>query len=292
MHPYPTFEDNPQISNQFLTLEEIPKSPIGVFDSGVGGLTVLRQVYQQLPNESVIYFGDTAHLPYGIRSQKEILGYVREILNWMEQQGVKMVIMACNTSSALTLETVRLEYKFPILGMISPATKFAVNVGKRIGVIATPATAKSNAYRQAIMELKPNVQVWQVSCPEFVPLIEQNRLHDPYTLAVAKSYLEPLLAQEIDTLIYGCTHYPLLEPIIKTLIPNHIHLVDPAVHVVRVCQRELEILNIKNHLLPMPTRFVVSGSPQHFSQSGTPWLGYTPLVEQVQFCPTVPYSLR
>jgi glutamate racemase len=264
-----------------LAGKEPQRSPIGVFDSGVGGLTVLRQIYKQLPNESIIYFGDTAHLPYGIRSQTEILQYVREILNWMEQQGVKMVVMACNTSSALTLESVRQEFSFPILGVVLPGAKAAVQLGKRIGVIATPATAKSNAYRQAIMEIQPDVQVWQVSCPEFVPLIEQNRIHDPYTIEVARSYLEPLIKQEIDTLVYGCTHYPHLAPILRSLLPAHVRLVDPAVHVVAACAQELDLLGIRNNYLPMPTRFFVSGCPQQFAQSGLHWLGYTPLVEQV-----------
>ncbi|WP_413171784.1 glutamate racemase [Anabaena azotica] len=254
---------------------------IGVFDSGVGGLTVLRQIYKQLPNESIIYFGDTAHLPYGIRSQAEILQYVREILNWMQQQRVKMVIMACNTSSALALENVRQEFDFPILGVVLPGARAAVQQGKRIGVIATPATAKSNAYRQAIMEIQPDVQVWQVSCPEFVPLIEQNRIHDPYTTEVAKSYLEPLIKQEIDTLVYGCTHYPHLAPVLRSLLPSYVKLVDPAVHVVAACAQELDLLSIRNTRLPMPTRFAVSGCPQQFAQSGLQWLGYTPLVEQV-----------
>ncbi|WP_353931719.1 glutamate racemase [Okeanomitos corallinicola TIOX110] len=261
--------------------QEAQRSPIGVFDSGVGGLTVLRQIYQQLPNESIIYFGDTAHLPYGIRSQEEILQYVREILNWMLQQRVKMVIMACNTSSALALEIVRREFDFPILGVILPGAKAAVQQGQRIGVIATPATAKSNAYRQAIMEIQPDVQVWQVSCPEFVPLIEQNRIHDPYTTKVARAYLEPLLEQEIDTLVYGCTHYPHLAPVLRSLLPSHVNLVDPAVHVVTACNQELDLLNLKSNHLPMPTRFAVSGSPQQFALSGLQWLGYTPLVEHV-----------
>ena len=279
MYSSPIFELNfHEISDK-----EPQRAPIGVFDSGVGGLTVLRQLYKQLPKESIIYFGDTARLPYGIRSQSEILQYVRQILNWMQQQRVKMVIMACNTSSALALEIVRQEYTFPILGVILPGAKAAVEQGQRIGVIATPATAKSNAYRQAILEIQPNAQVWQVSCPEFVPLIEENRIHDPYTIEVAKSYLEPLIKQEIDTLVYGCTHYPHLAPVLRSLLPSQVKLIDPAVHVVVACSQELDLLGIKNTQLPLPTRFAVSGCPQQFARSGLQWLGYTPLVEQVSF---------
>ena len=161
--------------------KEPQRAPIGIFDSGIGGLTVLRQLYQQLPQESIIYFGDTARLPYGIRPQSEILQFVREILGWMQSQGVKMVLMACNTSSALALEAVRAEFNFPILGLILPGAKAAVQVGKKIGVIATPATAKSNAYKRLILQITEDLEVWQVSCPEFVPLIEQNRIYEPYT---------------------------------------------------------------------------------------------------------------
>ena len=133
---------------------------IGVFDSGVGGLTVLRKLYRYLPEESMLYFADTLRLPYGSRSPEEILLFVRQILDWMQEQQVKMVIMACNTSSALALQKVQAEYDFPILGLIHPAAKSAVAHGKRIGVISTVATAKSNAYRDAIQEVNSQVQVW------------------------------------------------------------------------------------------------------------------------------------
>jgi glutamate racemase len=256
-------------------------APIGIFDSGVGGLTVLRELYRQLPYESAIYFGDTARLPYGTRSQAQILQFVREILNWMVQQGAKMVIMACNTSSALALETVRSEYSIPILGLILPGARAAVQQGQRIGVIATPATAASNAYRRAIQEVEPSAEVWQMGCPEFVPLIEQNRLDDPYTLSIAQEYLEPLLQRQIDTLIYGCTHYPYLAPILQRILPRSVKLVDPAVHVVAAVAQELDLLGLKNLRPPMPTRFCVSGHPQPFVQLAAQWLGYAPVVERI-----------
>lgn len=261
---------------------EPQRAAIGIFDSGVGGLTVLRELYRQLPNESIIYFGDTARLPYGIRSQAEILQFVREILIWMQQQQVKMVVMACNTSSALALEAVRQEFDLPILGLILPGARAAVSCGQRIGVIATAATAKSNAYKRAIGEIDSNVSVWQVGCPEFVPLIEQNRIHDPYTTEVARSYLQPLLEQQIDTLIYGCTHYPHLAPVLRALLPPYVKLVDPAVHVVAACAQELDLLGLRNTHPPLPTRFAVSGCPQQFASSSVQWLGFTPAVEVVR----------
>jgi glutamate racemase len=259
---------------------------IGIFDSGVGGLTVLKELYQQLPNESILYFADTARLPYGTRSPEEIVQFVREILTWMTEQEVKMVIMACNTSSALALEIVQLEFHLPILGLILPGARAAVQKGRRIGVISTPATAASNAYRQAVEEIEPQAQVWQVGCPEFVPLIEQNRIRDPYTRKVALDYLEPLLVKQIDTLIYGCTHYPHLEPLLQEILPTKVRLIDPAKYVVAAAEQELEILGLKSLQPPMPTRFCTSGSPEKFAQASRPWLGYMPIVEQIAL-PTI-----
>ena len=261
---------------------------IGIFDSGVGGLTVLRQLYRQLPHESIIYFADTKRLPYANRSVEEILKFVREILTWMNQQKVKMVIMACNTSSALALEAVRSEFDFPILGLILPGARAAVRQGKRIGVIATPATASSNAYYQAITEVNPMAKVWQVGCSEFVPLIEQNLIHDSYTKEVAREYLQPLMLQKIDTLIYGCTHYPHLQGLLREILPESVKYIDPAKYVVTAAEQELEIMGLKNTLAPLPTRFCVSGSPKHFTQLSKQWLGFTPMVEKVYlpFTPT------
>lgn len=264
-------------------------APIGLFDSGVGGLTVLREVYRQLPHESTVYFGDTARVPYGTRSEAEILQFVREILTWMQSQGTKMVIMACNTSSALVLEAVQPEFPMPVLGVILPGAQAAVRTGKRIGVIATPATAASNAYRRAIEEIDASAQVWQMGCPEFVPLIEQNRIHDPYTEQVARRYLTPLLEQDIDTLIYGCTHYPHLAPVLKKILPPSVRLVDPAVSVVKAAGRELDALGLRNtsgagqtkRPVAPESRLYVSGHPSTFAQISEQWLGQRPTVEQV-----------
>ncbi len=254
---------------------------IGVFDSGVGGLTVLRKLYRHLPQESILYFADTQRLPYGTRSRQEIILFVREILDWMKDQKVKMVIMACNTSSALALEEVQSEYDFPILGLIHPGAKGAVKQGKKIGVISTVATAKSNAYSNAIREINPQVDVWQVGCPEFVPLIEQNRIYDPYTKKVAQQYLEPLIRNQIDALIYGCTHYPHLQGLLKEILPSFVKLIDPADSVVRATERELDLMNLRNYHSVLPTRFCVSGEPEDFATISKQWLGFTPQVEKI-----------
>ncbi|MGK7925611.1 MAG: glutamate racemase [Spirulina sp.] len=262
-------------------MNELQDKCIGVFDSGVGGLTVLNELYRHLPGESILYFGDTARLPYGTRSKAEILQFVREILTWMEGVGVKMVIMACNTSSALALDEVRSLFNFPILGLILPGARAAVRQGQRIGAIATPATVTSNAYPRALLEIDPQVRVWQVGCPEFVPLIEQNRIGDPYTHQVAMRYLQPLLDHQIDTLIYGCTHYPHLAPVLKTILPPRVRLINPAYHVAKAAVRELKLLGLENVRGKRPTRFCVSGDPQYFSQLSRQWLPESPDVEKV-----------
>jgi glutamate racemase len=264
-----------------ISKQEIQRQRIGVFDSGIGGLTVLRELYRQLPNESILYLADTARLPYGTKSKSEILQFCFEILTWMVQQQVKMVVLACNTSDALALESLRSEFKLPILGLILPGARAAVQQGRRIGVIATPATAASNAYRRAITEVESTTQVWQVGCPEFVPLVEQDRVYDPYTAEVAQQYLEPLLQQRIDTLIYGCTHYPHLAPVLRQILPPQVKLVDPAEHVVAAAGQELDLMGLKNTMAPLPTRFCVSGCPQQFAKLSLKWLGCTPAVEKI-----------
>ncbi len=255
---------------------------IGVFDSGVGGLTVLRELYRQLPNESILYFGDTARLPYGDRSAAEILTFVRQILHWMMGERVKMVVMACNTSSALALETVQSEFPIPILGVVLPGARAAVKQGKRIGVIATPPTVASQAYPNAIHEMDSSAAVWQVACPKFVPLVEQNRIRDPYTYKVAHHYLAPLLSEGIDTLVYGCTHYPHLAPVLRSLLPAHVRSIDPAVHVAAATAQELDLLGLHNPRRPLPTRFCVSGCPDSFARLSSQWLGLSVRVEQVR----------
>lgn len=256
-------------------------APLGIFDSGVGGITVLQELYRQLPQESIVYFGDTARLPYGDRSPQQIVQYVREILNWMTLQGVKMVIMACNTSSALALEQVRSDYPFPILGVILPGANAAAQTGRRIGVLATPATASSHAYRQAILKIDPQSLVWEVGCPEFVPLIEANRLDEAYTYQIVSLYTSVLLDQRIDTLIYGCTHYPHLSPILETFLPATVQTINPAIYVVSDAIQELDRLGLRQTDRATWTRFYVSGSTDRFAQLASQWLGSLPKVTQV-----------
>ncbi|MDX1978052.1 MAG: glutamate racemase [Pseudanabaenaceae cyanobacterium bins.68] len=274
------------------------KNPIGIFDSGVGGLTVLTEVRRRLPRESIVYLGDTARLPYGSRSPAEIVSFVEEILVWMQAQQAKMVIMACNTSSALALDLLRDRFDFPILGVILPGARAAVNVGRRIGIIATAATVASNAYPQAIaescLETEKTAQVWQVACPAFVEIIESGRINHPSTVTVVQEYLQPLIAANIDTLVFGCTHYPHLAGVLRRLLPE-VRFVDPAIHVVKAAAQELEILGLRQSgkspsATPPSINFYVSGDPQQFAQISSQWLGMHPQVEQVYMSPVVSIS--
>lgn len=294
LFPLETLSSYQTRDSELPPLEARRRARIGIFDSGVGGLTVLRELYRQLPNESILYFGDTARLPYGTRSQTEILQFVREIVTWMIQRQVKMIVMACNTSSALALETIRAEFPLPILGLILPGARAAIQCGKRIGVIATPATVASGAYHRAILEANATAQTWQSECPEFVPLIEQNRIYDPHTVDVSRQYLAPLMTQEIDTLVYGCTHYPLLAPVLRMILPRSVTFVDPAVHIVAAAARELDLLELRNNSNPLPTEFYVSGCPEQFAHLSAQWLGFAPDVSVVRLTELVykPTSLE
>lgn len=286
--------DRPVMDSKALSSADArSRAPIGIFDSGVGGLTVLKAIARQLPHEALLYFGDTARLPYGTRSQVEIIQFVREILNWMQLHGAKMVVMACNTSSALALDCVRREFDMPILGVILPAARMAAR-GKRIGVIATPATAASGSYTQAMLEYNPAVQVWEVGCPEFVPIIESGRIYEPSTTSIVATHVQKLMEHDIDTLVYGCTHYPHLKPVIDTLLPGSIHQVDPAVPVSEAVFHELQMLGLLNMETAQhrTIRYCVSQHPEKFSSLASQWLGYIPQVEQITLMPLIGYQVQ
>lgn len=271
--------------------------PIGVFDSGLGGLTVWRELRKQLPHESFIYLGDTARVPYGGRSAGEIIEFGREIIAWMMTHPVKMMVMACNTSSALALETIRPECPVSLLGLVLPGAQAAVKQGKRIGVLATAATVSSQAFSQAIFENsqllgKADVQCWEQACPEFVPFIESGRIQSPELRQLAKSYLRPLLQERIDTLIYGCTHYPLLDPVICSLLPHSVRCIDPAVALAEAVARELDVWGLRcNTRKPGSTQFFVSGDPDTFASLAHPWIGSYSSVQQAHLLPVSTQSL-
>jgi glutamate racemase len=222
------------------------KQPIGVFDSGIGGLTVLRELQKQLPRESVIYYADLARVPYGSKTPAEIIVINEEILAYLTKRGVKLIIVACNTSSALALERRKDRFAVPIIGMIGPGanTAFALTKNKKIGVLATEATVKAQAYRNILTSLNPSVRVYEQACPRFVPLIEQGDYDSPELQSAAGEYLRPLLAAGIDTLIYGCTHYPLIDVVIRRQAGERLKYVDPAAGAVHLAREILERENL------------------------------------------------
>ncbi len=204
--------------------------PIGMFDSGVGGLSVAREIMRQLPNEKIVYFGDTARVPYGSKSKDTILRYSRQIIRFLKTKNVKAIVIACNTASAFALEEIKEEIDLPIIGVIKPGAKTAVEntVNKRIGVIGTEGTVKSAIYEEFIHKLDEDVKVYGKACPLFVPLVEEGWLHDEVTDTVVKRYLSELMDKDIDTLIMGCTHYPLLRNTIAKTMGEKVNLVNPA----------------------------------------------------------------
>lgn len=205
-------------------------APIGVFDSGVGGLTVVREIIRNLPNERIVYFGDTARVPYGSKSKDTIIRFSRQIIRFLRTQSVKAIVIACNTASALALDEVEKELDIPIIGVLKPGAKVAAETTKngKIGVIATESTISSGMYSKFIREQNPDIRVYGKACPLFVPLVEEGWLRDPVTEEVARRYLDELLREGIDSLILGCTHYPLLRSLIGKIAGDSVNLVNPA----------------------------------------------------------------
>jgi glutamate racemase len=255
---------------------------IGVFDSGVGGLTVLQEIHRQLPHESVLYFGDTARVPYGNREPAEIVTFVREILHMMAKKDVKMAIMACSTGSALAMDLVKGEFDFPIVGVVRPGARAAVQAGSRIGIMATHATVKSQAYSNEIWRCASGAQVWEIACPKFVPLIEKNQIDSPAMMEAAEEYLQPLIDREIDTLVFGCTHYPHLKRVFQQILPPHVTYVNPAEAAIIETAQVLAGEGIQaNPNLLGETSFYVSGSAPDFADLATNWLLSRPYVQNI-----------
>jgi glutamate racemase len=209
--------------------------PIGVFDSGLGGLTAVREIFRQLPGESVVYFGDTARLPYGNKSRETVTRFALEITSFLVRQNVKCVVVACNTASSHALEALRARYDLPVIGVIEPAARAAVAVSPhgRIGVVGTLATVGSQAYGEAISRLAPGASALQRACPLFVPLVEEGWLDHPVTRLVAEEYLTELRSANLESLILGCTHYPLLTPLLSDLMGPVVTLIDSGAEAAR-----------------------------------------------------------
>jgi glutamate racemase len=251
------------------------RDAIGVFDSGVGGLTVVRRIIERLPDESVIYLGDTARVPYGAKSPATVIRYARACAQMLLQRGIKLLVVGCNTASACALEVLREELPIPVLGVIQPGARFAVDTTRngRIGVIGTLGTVASRAYPLVIHSLAPTVQVFSKACPLFVPLAEEGWTEGPVVREVARAYLGELAGHNIDTLVLGCTHYPLLASVIAEVVGDGVTLVDSAEAAAGVVAETLETMHLAH---PEPgagsRRFLVSDAPETFARVGRRFL--------------------
>jgi len=254
-------------------------SAIGVFDSGVGGLTVFKELIKQLPREDVVYFGDTARVPYGTKSRETIIRFSLENILFLLQKDVKIIVVACNTSSSLALPTLRRHFKKPIIGVISPGAKEAVYATRnnRIGVIATSATINSAAYAQEIKKLKPSAEIFSQACPLFVPLAEEGWVKEKVAVEIAEKYLASLKKVKVDTLILGCTHYPLLKPVIKKVMGEGVRLIDSAQQVAQEVKQVLadEGLLSSDRKHQAEYTFFVSDEPGNFQRLAKRFLGFS-----------------
>ena len=227
-------------------------APIGVFDSGVGGLTVAREIMRQIPNEKIIYFGDTARVPYGSKSKETVTRFSKQIVRFLQSHQVKTIVVACNTASAYALDELEKEIEIPIIGVLKPGAKTAAEVTKngRIGVIHTEATIGRQMYTKFIRELNKQVTIYGKACPLFVPLVEEGLWQDPVTDEIAKRYLTELIDIDIDTLILGCTHYPLIRSTLGRIMGEKVTLVNPAYETARELKELLREKNILNDESP------------------------------------------
>jgi len=251
-------------------------APLGVFDSGLGGLTVARALFERLPRESVIYFGDTARVPYGPKSADTVRRYSSEILKFLLERGVKMVVVACNTSTAHALEHLRKISPVPVIGVIEPGARAAVAASKggTLGIIGTVGTISSGAYQRAIGELNAQAKVAGVACPLFVPLVEEGWLDHPATELVAREYLTPLTAAAVDAVVLGCTHYPLLKQVLARVLGPNVTLIDSGGETAKAVQEALESKTLQAGDSRAPTHhFVVSDDAPRFRKVGATFLG-------------------
>jgi glutamate racemase len=253
--------------------------PIGVFDSGVGGLTVLAEIRDRLPYEHTVYFGDTARVPYGVRDPAEVREFAFEIVGYLTSLNVKLVVVACNSASAVALEAAQAEFDVPIVGVIEPGARAAAvdTINRRVGVLATKVTAESGAYRRAIHALDAGIEVHERACPEFVPLIERGVVDGPELERVARGYLEPLIKWQVDAVILGCTHYPLISAPINRIFGPRVRLIssagETALEVGRVLSRRGYLRRPRDADDLGSSTYVCSADPAEFAALGGRFLG-------------------
>lgn len=241
-------------------------APVGVFDSGVGGLTVAREIMRQIPKERIVYFGDTARVPYGSKSRDTIIGFSRQIAKFLQTKDVKAIVVACNTASAFALETLQRELTIPVIGVVKPGANVAAEVTRngKIGVIGTEGTINSGIYTKYLQELNPEIQVFPRACPLFVPLVEEGWIYDSVTIEVAERYFSELKGYGIDTLVLGCTHYPLIRHVLQKIIGEDVTLVNPAYETARCLKAVLAENNLDSDKLEGEHLFYVSDGAEKF----------------------------
>jgi glutamate racemase len=255
-------------------------APIGVFDSGIGGLTVARELMRQLPAEAIVYVGDTARVPYGPKSPDTVRRYSREIAAYLLTQGVKAVVVACNTATAHALAALRDELPVPVIGVVEPGARAALvptaagTAPLRVGVIGTVGTVRSGAYERALRAIAPGIDVVARPCPLFVPLVEEGWLGHDATRLVAHEYLDPMRDQHVDTLVLGCTHYPLLKPLIADVVGADVRLIDSAEETAAETGRVLGAAGLRADVPRTPRhRFIVTDAAEQFSRTAAHFLG-------------------
>jgi glutamate racemase len=255
-------------------MKDASSLPIGIFDSGLGGLTVVKEIATLLPHEDIIYVGDTARVPYGTKSPDTIRRYAQQIAFFLLNKKVKAIVVACNTVSAVALKNLR-HLPIPILGVIEPGARAAIMTTSslRVGVIGTPATVGSHAYKLAINRFSPRAHVLEKACPLFVPLVEEGWGKHPTTKQVAREYLTPLLKARIDTLVLGCTHYPLLKSTLQAVAGKKVKLIDSAQETAKDVLQLLRKKNLLKKNGKSKKEFFVTDNPAGFTKLGHQFLG-------------------
>ncbi len=260
------------------------KRPIGIFDSGVGGLSVLKKIVKELPFEDYVYFGDTARVPYGEKNPEQLYSFVKDILDFFKSKNVKAVLMACNTSSAVVLDKIKNQYDFLILGLIEPTAKYIAGIDDiEIGLMATSATVKSDAYSKAIRRLAPSKDVTSVACKGLVEIVEADMVNSEESKTLTKSYLTPLLSNNVQKIILGCTHYPFLIPVINEITQKPDMLIDPADFLVQEASNQLAERNLLKKTGLGEIKYYVSSNPQSFLRTGRKFYSECKLPELVDF---------
>jgi glutamate racemase len=249
--------------------------PIGVFDSGIGGLTVFSALRRRMPEEDLVYFGDTARLPYGSKSKDTVTRYSLDVARFLERRKIKALVIACNTSSALALEAVQKAVSVPVIGVIAPGARAAASATRtgKVGIIGTEATIASGAYSRALKAMVPNARIWSKACPLFVPLVEEGWWRHPVAAAVAREYLAPVAKAGVDTLILGCTHYPLLKTVVGKTMGRGVRLIDSAEQSARETESLLLETGLRRASGKGSSRFFVSDGPERFSRLAQRFLG-------------------